>query len=424
MSADCLARRAVPRLRLTPDPCSLRSTTPVTKTSSAPASGTTTSPAPAADSALAGPAAPAGRLVSLDAFRGATIAAMLLVNNPGSWAHVHAPLRHAEWHGWTPTDLIFPFFLFIVGVAMTFSFGKHRASGADRRALLGKATRRAAILFGLGLLLHAFPWYDVDLNTLRIPGVLQRIAVAYLAAAVIVLFLGRRGLLLTTAALLLGYWALMTLVPVPGGTAGDLSPDGNLGAWLDRTVLGTDHLWAYSRTWDPEGILSTLPAVATVLTGIVAGRWIRSGRSGTRVAGELVAGGLAGIAVGWLWGLVFPINKNLWTSSYVVFTSGMAALTLGACYWAIDVKGWKAWATPSVVFGVNAIAAYFLSGIFARLTTLIEVGGVPLKTWTYETLLASWAGPLNGSLAYAIAFVLLWLGLMWILYARRIYIKV
>lgn len=384
----------------------------------------TAAPPSGPEDPVAGPT-PSTRLVSLDVFRGATIAAMLLVNNPGSWAHVHAPLRHAEWHGWTPTDLIFPFFLFIVGVAMTFSFGKHRGRGASRTTLLRKATRRAIILFALGLLLHAFPWYDLDLSSLRIPGVLQRIAVAYLAASALVLFLGFRGQLAATAVLLLGYWALMTLVPVPGGRAGDLSPDGNLAAWLDRTLLGTNHLWASARTWDPEGILSTVPAIATVMTGIFTGRWIRAGRRGPRIAAGMVSGGVAAIGAGALWGEVFPINKNLWTSSYVVFTSGMAALVLGLCYWAVDVKGWKAWTWPFVVFGVNAIAAFFLSGIFARLTVLITAGdGVTLKSWIYRHLFVPWAGPLGGSLAYAVTFVLLWLGLMAILYRRRIFISI
>lgn len=374
---------------------------------------------------VAGPSAPASRLLSLDAFRGLTIAAMLLVNDPGSWAHVYGPLRHAEWHGWTPTDLVFPFFLFIMGVAMTFSFGKRRRDGSDRGTLLRQAARRALVLFALGLLIHAFPWYNVDLSTLRIPGVLQRIAVAYLATSAIVLFTGLRGQVVATAALLLGYWALLTLVPVPGGTAGDLTPDGNLGAWLDRTILGTEHLWSQSRTWDPEGILSTIPAIGSVLFGVFTGRWIRAGKSGSTVTRGLLAAGVAAVALGALWGQFFPINKNLWTSSFTVFTSGMALLLLGVFYWVIDVRGWRRWATPFVVFGVNAIAAYFLASVFARVINMIQVSeGVSLKAWTYENLFASWAGPLNGSLAFAIAFVLLWLALMWPLYRRRIYIKV
>jgi predicted acyltransferase len=381
-------------------------------------------PQPETGSALAGPTAPRGRLVSLDVFRGITIAGMLLVNNPGSWAHVYGPLRHAEWHGWTPTDLIFPFFLFIVGVAMTFSFGKRTEAGADRGALLAKATRRALVLFLLGLLLHAFPWWDVDLATLRIPGVLQRIAVAYWVASVIVLFTGLWGQAVAAAALLFGYWALMTLVPVPGYGAGVLTPDGNLAAYLDRMVFGTEHLWASSRTWDPEGILSTLPAIATVLTGVFTGHWIRSGRSGTAITQGLLAGGAVAVAVGALWGMVFPINKNLWTSSYTIFTAGMALLVLGVCYWVIDVKGRKAWATPFVVYGVNAIAAYFLSSLFAQLLDLIRVADQSLKAWLYGNVFEPLAGPLNGSLAFALAFVVLWVGLMWILYWKRIFIKV
>ena len=381
-------------------------------------------PAKTAVDPVAGPAAPGRRLISLDAFRGLTIAAMLLVNNPGSWAHVYGPLRHAEWHGWTPTDLIFPFFLFIVGVSMTFSFRARRRRGAETGTLLRKAARRAVVLFLLGLLLHAFPWYDVELATLRIPGVLQRIAVAYLAASALVLLTGLRAQVAATAALLLGYWAVMMLVPVPGGSAGDLSPDGNLAAWLDRTVLGTEHLWSQSRTWDPEGILSTVPAVGTVLLGVFTGRWLQSDRSGSEIARGLLAAGATAVAAGWLWGQLFPINKNLWTSSYVVFTGGMALLLFGLFYWIMDVRDRRRWATPFVVFGVNAIAAYFLSGLFAQVLGLVRVGDASLKRWIYETLFASWAGPLNGSLAFALAFVLLWLALMWPLYRREIYIKV
>ena len=374
---------------------------------------------------VAGPAVPGRRLVSLDAFRGLTIAAMLLVNNPGSWSHVHDPLRHAEWHGWTPTDLIFPFFLFIVGVSMTYSFRSRRRRGAGTAGLLRKSARRAVVLFLLGLLLHAFPWHAVDLSTLRIPGVLQRIAVAYLAASVIVLLTGLRAQVAATAVLLLGYWAVVTLVPVPGGSAGDLSPEGSLAAWVDRTLLGTEHLWSQSRTWDPEGILSTVPAIATVLLGVFTGRWLQSDRTDTTITGGLLAAGIGALALGLLWGQLFPINKNLWTSSYVVFTGGMALLLFGLLYWVIDVRERSRWATPFVVFGVNAIAAYFLSSLFAQVLDLVHLGeGLTLKAWAYRNVFASWAGPLNGSLAFAVAFVLLWLGLMWPLHRRKIYIKV
>lgn len=368
---------------------------------------------------------PTGRLVSLDVFRGVTIAAMLIVNNPGTWSTIYAPLRHAPWHGWTPTDLIFPFFLFIVGVAMVFSLAAQRARGATRARLLARAAKRAAIIFALGLLLHAFPDF-LDFSTVRIPGVLQRIALAYLMAAPIALWLGARGRAVVVAVLLLGYWALMTLVPVPGGAAGVLEAGADLGAWIDRAVFGTEHLWSQSRTWDPEGLLSTLPAIATVLLGVFVGDWLHSDREPLeRTVGLFVAGSI-GLVAGLAWGAVFPINKSLWTSSYVLFTAGMACHTLALCYWMVDVRGWRRWATPFVVFGMNAIAAFFLSSLFARLIGMIHVGAddVPLKTWLYRTLFASWLTPLNASLAFALAYTTFWLALMAVLYRRRIFIKV
>ncbi|HEV2146543.1 MAG TPA: heparan-alpha-glucosaminide N-acetyltransferase domain-containing protein [Longimicrobiaceae bacterium] len=374
-------------------------------------------------------AAPPSRLVSLDVFRGITIAGMLLVNNPGTWAHVYDPLEHAKWHGWTPTDLIFPFFLFIVGVAMTFSFAAQREKGATRGAMLGKVAKRSAVLVLLGLVLAAFPFYGLDPGTLRIPGVLQRIGVAFLLASAVVLFAGPRAQAAVAALLLLGYWAAMRWVPVPGHGAGSLEPDSNLAAYVDRAVLGTAHLWKSSKTWDPEGLLSTLPAVATVLLGVLAGRWLRSERSPAEKAVWMFLAGNAGLLLGLAWHEAFPINKNLWTSSYVVFTAGMALHFLAACYWLVDVQGWRRWAFPFVLFGMNAIAAFFLSGIMARVLTLVKWAGpagdpVTLKGWLYETLFASWLAPLNASLAFAVCFVLFWLGVMWMFYRRRIFIKV
>ena len=223
--------------------------------------------------------------------------------------------------------------------------------------------------------------------------------------------------------LLLGYWAVMTLVPVPGWGPGDLAPEGNLAAYLDRMILG-DRLWR--DTWDPEGLLSTLPAVATSLLGVFTGEWIRSGRTrGTKLWG-LLAGGVAGILVGWSWGSVFPINKALWTSSYVLFTAGAALLLLAGFYWTMEMKGWKAWASPMVVYGLNAIAVFVASGLVAKQMARIRVGqeDTPLKSWLYETLFASWAGPMNGSLLFALTYVLAWWLLMWLLYRQRIFIKI
>ncbi len=369
------------------------------------------------------------RLVSLDVFRGVTVAGMLLVNNPGTWSHIYDPLQHAKWHGWTPTDLIFPFFLFIVGVSLSFSFAGQLARGASRGSLFAKAAKRSAILFLLGLILAAFPFYDLNLSTLRIPGVLQRIGLAFFLAAAVVLFTSLRGQMVTAAVLLLGYWAAMMLVSVPGFGAGDLRPEANLAAYLDRAILGTNHLWKSAKTWDPEGLFSTLPAVATVLLGVFTGRWIRSERSAAeRTVGLFIAGNV-GLVLGLVWHAVFPINKNIWTSSYVIFTAGMALHFLALCYWIVDVQGYRRWAHPFYVFGVNAIAAFFLSGIMARILNLVKWTGpggdtVTLKGRLYQTLFASWLTPINASLAFALVFVAFWVAIMEIFHRKRIYVKV
>ena len=377
-------------------------------------------PAPAPVSGAPG----TGRLLSLDVFRGITVAGMLLVNNPGTWSAIYDPLEHAEWHGWTPTDLIFPFFLFIVGVAMSFSLLPAVERGEPRGTLLRRAAVRGAKLFALGLLLAAFPYYNLELGTLRIPGVLQRIGVAFVAAAALVLFLKPRAQAWAAAALLLGYWAAMRLVPVPGFGAGDLGKEGNFAAYVDRAVIGTNHMWASAKTWDPEGLFSTLPAVATVLLGVFAGRWLRSARAPAEKATGMFFAGNVALVAGLAWGAVFPINKNLWTSSYVVFTAGMALNFLAMCYWMVDVRGHQRWARPFLVFGVNAIAAFFASGIMARVLNLVKVDGASLKTWIFDHAFASWLSPVNASLAFALSFVLVWVGIMEVLYRRKIFFKV
>jgi predicted acyltransferase len=370
---------------------------------------------------------PGLRLVSLDVFRGITIAGMLLVNNPGSWGHIYPPLEHAHWNGWTPTDLIFPFFVFIVGVAMTYSFGKMLERGATRRDLLIKTAKRAALIFLVGLALHSFPWVGYDYSHWRIPGVLQRIALAYLVAASIYLYTTTRGQIVALATLLLGYWALQTLVPVPGGFTGVLRPGLDLGAYIDRAIFGTDHLWREAKTWDPEGLLSTLPAVGTALLGGLAGTWIRTTRTPLEKVAGLFVMGWAGVIAGVIWGWVFPINKSLWTSSYVLFTAGLACHMLGVCYYLVDIKGYRKWATPFVIYGMNAIAAFFLSSAFARVMNLIKVqdagNEVALKTYIFKHFYLSWASPINASLAFAITYVLFFLGIMTIFYRKKIFIK-
>jgi predicted acyltransferase len=361
------------------------------------------------------------RLLSVDALRGLTVAAMVLVNNPGTWSAVYRPLQHAEWHGWTPTDMVFPFFLFVVGVSIALALGPALERGAS--GLPVRVLRRAAVIFALGLLLHALPFFP--LATLRIPGVLQRIAVCYLLAALLVgATRGARGWrvqAVTAGALLVGYWLLMTKVAAPGQEAGDLSPDGNLAGYVDRLVLGSRHIWQATRVYDPEGILSTLPATATTLLGVLAGHWLRAGqvagRAGAQIVGGLAVGGVAAAALGWLWGLSFPVNKPLWTSSYALLMAGLAALVLAACHWVIEVRGRRGWAAPFALLGVHALTLFFLSSLMAKLLFIVRVGagGPRLQTWLFAHVFAPWASPVDASLAYALAYVLLWWALMWAL---------
>jgi predicted acyltransferase len=363
------------------------------------------------------------RLTSLDAFRGLTIAGMILVNDPGSWEHVYPPLRHAEWHGWTPTDLVFPFFVFIVGVAISLSLSRLKEEGAGKGGLYFKIFKRSVLIFALGMLLRLIPHFD--LATVRIPGVLQRIAICYLFAALLYLHSGIRGRLAVSVLLLAGYWAALKLIPVPGYGAGVLDYAGNLVGYVDLKLL-VGHL--YEPTFDPEGILSTFPAIATALLGTLAGDWLRTKRrAGVKTAG-LAAAGVALAALGLALHPYFPINKKLWTSTFVIFTAGAALLLLAVCYYLIDVRGWKRWATPFLIFGTNAIAAYVGSGLTVKLLALVKVssGGeqIPVLAWVYQRLFVPWAGNLNGSLAYAVCYVLLWLALMAPLYLKKIFIKI
>jgi len=365
------------------------------------------------------------RLVSLDVFRGITIAGMVLVNNPGTWGHIYWPLAHATWHGWTPTDLVFPFFLFIVGVAIPLAFGKRMEQGGSKRDLYLKIARRTLIIFALGIFLAGFPYFQF--STIRIPGVLQRIAVCYLFASLIFLNTKLRTQIVIALALTLVYWALMTLLHAPGFSAGDLSKEGSLASFIDRTILGP-HIWKQGKVFDPEGILSTIPAIATTLFGVLTGQWLRTDKTPYEKTAGLFAAGAICIVIGWCWHPFFPINKSLWTSSYVFFTGGLALEFLALCYWLIDIKKYQRWAKPFVVFGVNAIVLFVGTGLMAKLMGLIKLpwgaGQISLQGWIFQKLFLSWASPINASLAYAFAFILLWLGLMWILYARKIYIKI
>jgi predicted acyltransferase len=371
------------------------------------------------------------RLLSLDFLRGLTVAAMVLVNNPGSWATIYAPLKHAEWNGCTPTDLIAPFFLFIVGVSIVFSIG-NQAALTNHHPMMRKACRRALILFGLGLFLALYPNIFTDplqaFQNVRIPGVLQRIAVVYFMATIIFLKLSPRSILKFMLGLLVLYWVLMSWVPVPDIGYANLEKGTNLGAWIDRCIFTEAHLWKAAKTWDPEGLLSTISAIATSLLGVLTGILLRRKdlSEATKTAYLFVLGALA-VIVGLIWGLNFPINKSLWTSSYVLYTGGLAMITLALCYWLIDVKGYKRFTKPAVVFGVNAMLVFFISGLLPRTFNLIKVvlpngHSVGLATYLYKTFFTPYfSSPFNASLAWAIAWVLLWMSVLWVMYNRRIF---
>jgi predicted acyltransferase len=366
---------------------------------------------------------PGQRLASLDAFRGITIAGMILVNNPGSWEYVYPPLRHAQWHGWTPTDLVFPFFVFIVGASIALALSRRIAKGSRTSELYVKILKRSAIIFALGLLLRLIPRFDF--TTMRIPGVLQRIALCYLFAALLYLHSGPKGRIAWAFGALMVYWLIMKYVPVPGYGAGVLDYQGNLCSYIDFKLMA-GHL--YKPEFDPEGILSTLPAIASAVLGTLAGDWLRTSKRVLVKTVGLVGAGIVLVVAGLALHPYFPINKQLWTSTFVVFTAGAALLLLAACYLVIDGLEWKKWATPFYIFGTNAIAAYVGSGLMVKLLALVKVssGGekVGILTWVYGDAFVPWAGNLNGSLAYAIAYVLFWLVLMLPLYRKKIFIKI
>ena len=355
------------------------------------------------------------RLISLDMFRGFTIALMILVNNPGSWSHVYAPLLHAKWHGWTPTDLVFPFFLFIVGVAISLSLTKRIERGDEKSQLMIKIIRRTLIIFAIGLFLSLFPFFNF--SKLRIPGVLQRIAICYFFASLIFIYANKKMQVFWTVFLLAIYWILIKTIPVPGFGAGVLEPEGNLCWFIDSHLLA-GFTWTYAPVpgFDPEGIFSTIPAIATVMFGIFTGDWIRSSKEQyEKLAGLFVAGNIL-LLFGVVMDVWLPINKNLWTSTYSVFMAGMALNFLGMCYWIIDIKGYQSWTKPFVVFGSNALAVFALSALVAKITiyTKWEIADgsvISLKSFLYQNLFHSWAGDYFSSFLYPIMWLLIYLGL-------------
>lgn len=444
------------------------------------------------------------RLISLDVFRGMTIAGMVLVNNPGG-SPVYWPLDHAEWNGLTPTDWIFPFFLFIVGVSISISLGRRKQQGVT-----GKTYRqiiiRAASIYLLGAAISVVPFFQFqatdapdplkmlvwlafaaalffllmrnfklagifaavavlgiaglnvagynvvpyNFGTFRIAGVLQRISVCYLVTSLIFLHTNWKQQVGISVVLLLGYWLIMTVIPVPGCEITSVSDKAcNLAAYLDRLIITENHIWRGGKVYDPEGILSTIPAIVTSISGVLTGLWLvgtqaaslRASGTGEESANrhdesrrlEACSGmfffGVVLLALGLIWNSYFPLNKSLWTSSYVLATTGLALLVLSCCYWLIDIKGYARWAWPFRVFGANALALFVFTGIFARMIAAYRVPGpdgqpITIQRWVINNVFLNLAQPIDASWMFAVSFILIWLFLMWLLYRKNIYVKV
>jgi predicted acyltransferase len=374
------------------------------------------------------------RLISVDVFRGLMIAGMLLVTNAGPWDYVYWPLKHADWNGVTPTDMIFPSFLFLSGVSMAFSFAARRRRGATSAELVRHVVVRSLSLVVLGLLLNGFPLYD--LHNLRIPGILQRIGLCYLGAGLLYVACSRKdcvaprlavGVVSAMAVLMAGYWALLTFVPVPGYGAGRLDQAGNIGAFIDRSLFGTHHLWFYGgQMWDPEGLLSTMTAACNMLLGVLTGRWLRSQRSEkNKLVGMLLAGAallLAGIALNPL----VHINKKIWTDSFMLFSGGFSLVFLALLAWALDNRAWRWGVTPARVFGNNAILAFALATLLNALEPLVRFHSsghqFTVRGAIYEALALGFS-PYNASLGYALLFLAVNGLILWPLYRRGIFLR-
>ncbi|MEP6613947.1 MAG: heparan-alpha-glucosaminide N-acetyltransferase domain-containing protein [Mucilaginibacter sp.] len=367
------------------------------------------------------------RLLSLDFFRGFTVASMILVNDPGDWAHIYPPLEHSKWNGCTPTDLVFPSFLFIVGVSIVYAMQAKKDDPATHSKLLLSILRRTLTILALSYTLRLIS--NFDFTHLRIPGVLPRIAVVFGITAFLYIKTNVRTQVWVAAVCLVGYYLIMTLVPVPGFGPANLEPATNLGAWLDRLVFTPNHLWADSKTWDPEGLLGTIPAIGTCLIGLLTGTWLKKDRTKTgRQLLQMAGAGVILIIAGLIWNEFFPINKALWTSSFVLYAGGIAVVILALCYWLIDVKNYRRLAPPFLAFGRNAITAYLLADFIPAILTGIQVTSDGKKTslWSYmyNHLFVPFLSPVNASLAGALLMVLIIFIPIWLLYVKKITIRV
>lgn len=371
------------------------------------------------------------RLMSLDIFRGLCVAGMIVVDNPGNDTKAYWPIMHAEWNGWTPADFIFPSFLFLVGVSLVFSTASRLQRGQSRSQILVHALWRTLLLIAIGFLVNASPIVGFDVHTFRFEGVTQRIALCYLAAVALELWTGRRGQVIALAACIIGYWALMRFVPVPGsGVPGRdipfMDPDRNLAAWLDRRLF-MGHL--YNVTRDPEGILHTIPAIGTTLSGVLAGHWLRSTKSQAAKAWGMFLVGIVGLCAGMLWNRSFPINKNLWTSSFVLFTTGFALVFLALLYWILEIRQWRGtWTMPILVLGMNAIAAFVADAVVYGPGYSFNAKGPNGTSMPWHEAAQAYLESFRlstpaASLVYSLAALAFCWMLLWLLWRKRVFIK-
>lgn len=367
------------------------------------------------------------RLLSLDFFRGLTIAAMILVNNPGDWEYVYAPLEHSKWNGCTPTDLIFPFFLFMVGVSIVYAIGSKKDDKAWHKQIILKALKRSVIIYIIFAAIHFL--FTFSFNNFRILGVLPRIAIVFFICAIIYTKTSFKQWLWLFFIILIMYCFLMTVVPVPGYGYAILEPGKNLAAWLDNIILTPKHMWSGTKTWDPEGMLSTLPAISTCLYGMMVGSTLkRTDKTEAEKVSWLLTFAIFSVIVALIWNNWFPINKALWTSSFVLYTGGLATAGLAISYWLIDVHHRKKYITPFVAYGSNAITAYVAADVVLAVLAWIHVNlhgkTVNLQEYLYQTIFVPNFSPINASLAGAITYVLILMIPMLILYRKKIFIKV
>lgn len=363
------------------------------------------------------------RLMALDVMRGLTIALMIMVNTPGSWSYVYPPLLHAKWNGCTPTDLVFPFFLFIVGVSMWFSFKKFD-KGITKKSLY-KVLKRFAIMFILGVFLNGFPNFDFE--NLRYLGVLQRIAIAYLIGALLCMQFNYKQIFIAFGLLLIGYWGLLYF----SVSEGPYELSTNIVRKIDLLLFGENHLYhGFGIPFDPEGLISAIPSVGTLLIGYFTGRLIERSENTIEAIKKLIAFGAVATFIGWIWNFTFPINKALWTSSYVLYTGGLAMVFLASLLWVIDVKSIKKWANPFIHFGTNPLAIYMFSGIYV--SAIIYLIDIPIASgevlngydYLYSQVFVPIAGNMNGSLLFAITHIIFFWLITYALYKKKIFIKI